>query len=382
MKIQTTCVHAGHGPDEATGAVTVPIHATSTYAYRRFGEHRGWEYSRTGNPTRAALERAVAELEGGVDGIAFASGLAAIDAITDLLEPGDHVVAADNLYGGTYRLLTSITECHGIGVTFVAATDPDAFAAGCTDHTRLVFVETPTNPMMQLVDLSAVTKIAHRNGALMVVDNTFLTPILQRPLELGADLVVHSTTKYLNGHSDGVGGVIVARETDLGERLHTVQNNVGAILGPFDAYLVLRGLKTLAIRMAIHEGNGRSLAGYLAGNKQVAAVHYPGLASHPQHALARTQQSGFGGMISFDTGSLDRARAFCDALEIFTLAESLGGVESLVCHPATMTHASVPAKERERLGIGDSLVRLSVGIEDAGDLEADLAKGLDAAARV
>ena len=382
MKIQTTCVHAGHGPEEATGAVTVPIHATSTYAYRRFGEHRGWEYSRTGNPTRAALERAVAELEGGVEGIAFASGLAAIDAITDLLEPGDHVVAADNLYGGTYRLFTSITKRHGIDVTFVSATDPEAFATACTERTRLVFVESPTNPLMQLVDLSAVTEIAHRQSALMVVDNTFLTPILQRPLEFGADLVVHSTTKYLNGHSDGVGGVVIARETDLGEQLHTVQNNVGAILGPFDAYLVLRGVKTLAIRMAVHEANGRTLAGYLAADKRVARVHYPGLASHPQHALARAQQSGFGGMIAFDIGSLDRARAFCDAVEIFTLAESLGGVESLVCHPATMTHASVPTEERRRLGIGDDMVRLSVGIEDAGDLEADLARGLDAAERV
>lgn len=382
MKIQTTCVHAGHRPEETTGAVTVPIHATSTYAYRRFGEHRGWEYSRTGNPTRAALERAVAELEGGADGIAFASGLAAIDAITDLLEPGDHVVAADNLYGGTYRLFTSITRRHGVDVSFVAAADPEAFASACTDRTRLVFVETPTNPLMQLVDLSAVAEITHRYGALMVVDNTFLTPVLQRPLDFGADLVVHSTTKYLNGHSDGIGGVIVARETDLGEQLHTVQNNAGAILGPFDAYLVLRGLKTLAIRMAVHEANGRSLAGFLAANKNVDQVYYPGLAGHPQHALARTQQSGFGGMITFDIGSLDRARAFCDTVEIFTLAESLGGVESLVCHPATMTHASVPVEERRRLGINEGLVRLSVGIEDAGDLEADLARGLEAATRV
>lgn len=382
MKIQTACVHAGQEPEETTGAVTVPIHATSTYAYRRFGEHRGWEYSRTGNPTRTALERAVAELEGGADGIAFASGLAAIDAITNLLEPGDHVVAADNLYGGTYRLFTTITERHGIRITFVPAADAEAFTAACTDQTRLVFVETPTNPLMQLVDLSAIAEIAHHHGALMAVDNTFLTPVLQRPIELGADLVVHSTTKYLNGHSDGIGGVVIAREADLGEQLHTVQNNVGAILGPFDAYLVLRGLKTLAIRMAVHEANGRSLAGFLAANKNVKKVHYPGLASHPQHALARVQQSGFGGMIAFDIGSLDRARAFCDAVEIFTLAESLGGVESLVCHPATMTHASVPAKERQRLGIGDDMVRLSVGIEDASDLEADLARGLDAAARV
>jgi cystathionine gamma-lyase len=382
VKIATTCVHAGHKPDEATGAVNVPIYATSTYAYRQFGEHRGWEYSRTGNPTRSALERAVAELEGGAGAIAFASGLAAIDAITDLLEPGDHIVAADNLYGGTYRLFTTITERHGVKVSFVSAAATEAFAEACTDRTRVVFVETPTNPMMQLADLAAVAAVARTCNALMVVDNTFLTPILQRPIDFGADLVVHSTTKYLNGHSDGVGGVIVARDAELAEKLHTVQNNVGAILGPFDAYLVLRGIKTLAIRMAVHEANGRNLAGFLAARKDIGPVHYPGLAGHPQHQLARTQQSGFGGMISFDLGSLEKARAFCNAVEIFTLAESLGGVESLVCHPATMTHAAVPAEERERLGIGDGLVRLSVGIEDGSDLEADIAKGLDAAADV
>ncbi len=382
MKIATTCVHAGSEPDEVTGAVTVPIYATSTYAYRRFGEHRGWEYSRTGNPTRSALERAMAELEGGADGIAFASGLAAIDAITDLLEPGDHIVAADNLYGGTYRLFTTITERHGVEVSFVSTAETEAFAKACSDRTRVVFVETPTNPMMQLADLAAVAAVARECGALMVVDNTFLTPVLQRPIDLGADLVVHSTTKYLNGHSDGVGGVIVARNAELAEKLHTVQNNVGAILGPFDAYLVLRGLKTLAVRMAVHEANGRSLAGFLAARKDIGPVYYPGLAGHPQHQLARTQQSGFGGMISFDLGSLEKARAFCDAVEIFTLAESLGGVESLLCHPATMTHAAVPTEERERLGIGDGLVRLSVGIEDVTDLAADVAKGLEAAAGV
>jgi cystathionine beta-lyase/cystathionine gamma-synthase len=380
VKIATTCVHAGHEPDEATGAVTVPIYATSTYAYRRFGVHRGWEYSRTGNPTRSALEQAMAELEGGADGIAFASGLAAIDAITDLLEPGDHIAAADNLYGGTYRLFTTITERHGIDVSFVNAAETAAFADACIDRTRVIFVETPTNPMMQLADLAAVAAVARKRNALMVVDNTFLTPVLQCPIDLGADLVVHSTTKYLNGHSDGVGGVIVARDAELAEKLHTVQNNVGAILGPFDAYLVLRGLKTLAVRMAVHEANGRRLAGFLAARKDIGPVYYPGLAGHPQHQLARTQQSGFGGMISFDLGSLEKARAFCNAVEIFTLAESLGGVESLLCHPATMTHTAVPAKERERLGIGDGLVRLSVGIEDAADLEADITKGLEAAA--
>ncbi len=380
MKIGTSCVHAGFEPDDETGAVNVPIYATSTYAYRRFGEHRGWEYSRTGNPTRSALERAMAELEGGVDAIAFASGLAAIDAITDLLEPGDHLIAADNLYGGTYRLFTTTTMKHGIDVSFADAADPAAFAAACTDRTRMIFVETPTNPLMHVVDLAAVGAIAKEHDALMVVDNTFLTPILQRPFQFGADLVVHSTTKYLNGHSDGIGGVVVAREAKVGERLHTVQNNVGAVLGPFDAYLVLRGLKTLAVRMGVHEANARSLAGFLLGRAEIAQVFYPGLANHPQHGLARQQQSGFGGMISFDLGSVEKAAAFCDAVEIFTLAESLGGVESLVCHPATMTHASVPPEERERIGIGDGMVRLSVGIEDASDLEADIATGLDAAA--
>lgn len=382
MKIGTSCVHAGFEPDEETGAVNVPIYATSTYAYRRFGEHRGWEYSRTGNPTRSALERAMADLEGGADAIAFSSGLAAIDAVTDLLEPGDQLIAADNLYGGTYRLFTTTTIRHGIEVTFVDSADPAAFAAACTDRTRMILVETPTNPLMHVVDLAEVAEIARDNGALMVVDNTFLTPVLQRPFDLGADLVVHSTTKYLNGHSDGIGGVVVARDAKVGERLHTVQNNVGAILGPFDAYLVLRGLKTLAVRMGVHEANARSLAGFLLGRPEVSQVFYPGLANHPQHKLARRQQAGFGGMISFELGTIEKAAAFCDAVEIFTLAESLGGVESLVCHPATMTHASVPPEERERLGIGDGMVRLSVGIEDAADLETDLAQALDAAADV
>jgi len=381
MKIATRCVHAGFEPDDATGAVNPPIYATSTYAYRRFGEHRGWEYSRTGNPTREALERAVADLEGGADGIAFASGLAAIDALTDLLEPGDHLVAADNLYGGTYRLFTTITERHAVEVSFVRASDPDAFRSSVRDTTRMVFVETPTNPMMQLADIPTIASIARDAGALMVVDNTFLTPVLQRPMELGADVVVHSTTKYLNGHSDGVGGLLVTREHELGERLHTIQNSAGAIMSPFEAFLVHRGLKTLAVRMAAHEANGRSLAAFLAARDDLANVHYPGLPTHPQHDLATRQQRGYGAMIAFDLGSLDRARAFCDALEVFLLAESLGGVESLVCHPATMTHAAVPPDERARIGITDGLVRLSVGIEDVTDLEADVARGLEAAAR-
>lgn len=378
MKIETRCVQAGYEPEEATGAVNVPIYATSTYAYRRFGEHRGWEYSRTANPTRTALERAVAELEGGADAAAFASGLAAIDAVTDLLEPGDHIVASDNLYGGTYRLLETITSRHGIATTFADASSTAGLAAACTPRTRLILIETPTNPLMRLVDIEAAAEVARHRGSLLAVDNTFLTPVFQRPLELGADLAVHSTTKYLNGHSDAVGGVVVARTAELGERMHTVQNNVGAIMGPFDAFLVLRGLRTLAVRMTAHEVNGRALADLLSRHVGVAGVLYPGLPDHPQHPLARRQQGGFGAMISFDLVTLERARAFCDATRIFLLAESLGGVESLVCHPATMTHAAVPPAERARLGIGDGLLRLSVGIEAVEDLTADLEQALDA----
>jgi O-succinylhomoserine (thiol)-lyase len=381
MKMATRCVHAGYQPEEATGAVNMPIYATSTYAYRRFGEHRGWEYSRTGNPTRQAAERAVAELEGGADGIAFASGLAAIDALTDMLEPGDHIVAANDLYGGSYRLFTSITSRHGVDVTLVEATDPEAFQNAMTSATKIVFAETPTNPTMRIVDLEALERVAHSRGALLVVDNTFLTPALQRPLDLGADVVVHSTTKYLNGHSDGIGGVIVTRDPDLGEQLHTIQNSVGAIMGPFEAFLVLRGLKTLAVRMAAHEANGRQLAELLRAREAVKTVYYPGLPDHPQHELAVSQQSGFGAMIAFDLGSLARARAFCEAVRVFTLAESLGGVESLVSHPATMTHAAVPVELRERLGIGDGMIRLSVGIEDGADLAEDVDRGLSAAGR-
>jgi cystathionine beta-lyase/cystathionine gamma-synthase len=382
MKIATRCVHAGHRPDPSTGAVTVPIYATSTFAYTRFGEHRGWEYSRTANPTRTALEQALAVLEGGADACGFASGMAAIDAVTDLLQSGDHIVAGDDLYGGTHRLFTSITERHGVAVTFVNTVDPAAFRDAMTRDTRLVFVETPTNPTMRLVDLAAVAEIAHAHDALLVVDNTFLTPVFQRPLELGADLVIHSTTKYLNGHSDGLGGVVVCSGPDLGERMHTIQNSAVAVIGPFDAYLVLRGLKTLAARMTVHDANAGALAEELAASQGESAVHYPGLATHPQHRLARVQQQGFGAMISFDLGTEERAAAFCNAVRVFTLAESLGGVESLVCHPASMTHAAVPEPKRRRVGITDGLIRLSVGIEDIDDLKDDLERGLEAAARV
>ncbi|HHQ48467.1 MAG TPA: PLP-dependent transferase [Acidobacteria bacterium] len=378
MKIETCCVRAGYEPEAATGALNVPIYATSTYAYRRFGEHRGWEYSRTGNPTRSALEAAVAELEGGAGAAAFASGLAAIDAVTNLLESGDHIVASDNLYGGTYRLLATLTARHGISTTFADTSRIEELAAACTERTRLILVETPTNPLMRLVDLRAAATVAREHGVLLAVDNTFLTPVFQQPLELGADLVIHSTTKYLNGHSDGIGGVVVARSAELVEQLHTVQNNAGAIMGPFDAYLVLRGLRTLAVRMPVHESNGRALAELLSQRDDVERVFYPGLPGHPQRALAERQQRGFGAMVSFDLGNLDRARTFCNAVRLFVLAESLGGVESLVCHPATMTHAAVPPAERARLGIGDGLLRLSVGIEAIDDLRQDLVRALDA----
>jgi cystathionine beta-lyase/cystathionine gamma-synthase len=379
VKDATACVHAGFEPDPATGAVSVPIYATSTYAYEAFGRHRGWEYSRTANPTRAALERAMATLEGGADACAFASGMAAIDAVTDLLAPGGWIVAGDNLYGGSYRLLSTITERHGLQVAFVDARDPSAIASACARGTGMVFIETPTNPLMRVVDLERAAGVAHARNALLVVDNTFLSPLLQRPFGHGADLVVHSTTKYLNGHSDSVGGVVVAREAAVAARMREIQNSAGAIMSPFEAFLVLRGIRTLEVRMAAHERNGRRLAAFLAGRTDVRAVHYPGLASHPQHELAARQQAGFGGMIALDLGDRDRARRFCDALEVFTLAESLGGVESLVCHPATMTHASVPPAERERLGIGEGLLRLSVGIEDGDDLEADLSQALASA---
>lgn len=376
MKEKTLCVHAGPGPEPTTGAVNPPIYATSTYAYAEFGRHRGWEYSRTANPTRVALEQAVAQLEGGVDACAFASGMAAIDALTDLLSPGDHILAAHNLYGGTYRLFTTITTRHGVEVSFVDASDLRALEASFRPNTKMLFLESPTNPLMAIVDLAEASRLAHERGVLVVVDNTFLSPVLQKPLDLGADVVVHSTTKYLNGHSDAVGGVVVVKDPALGQELHRIQNSAGAIMGPFDAYLVLRGIRTLAVRMAAHEEGGRAVASFLAQHPKVVRVVYPGLASHPQHQLAQRQQRGFGAMVAFDVGSLEKAKAVCDALKVFTLAESLGGVESLISHPATMTHASVPRQEREKLGISDGLLRLSVGIEDPEDLVADLQQAL------
>ncbi len=376
----TRAIHAGQRPDPATGAITVPIYQTSTYVQEGLGRHKGYEYARTHNPTRAALEANLASLEGGRHGFAFASGLAAIDTVLRTLQQGDHVVAGNNLYGGTYRLFERVLRQFGLGFTFVDPGDLAAVEAAFTERTRLVFVETPTNPMMVLTDIEAVGGRAHARGARLAVDNTFMTPYFQRPLERGADIVVHSTTKYLNGHSDMVGGAVVVNDDGLAERLRFLQNAVGAVPGPHDCWLVLRGTKTLAVRMERHEANARALAGHLARHPRVSRVHYPGLPDHPQHGLARRQASGFGGMISFvpGDGSLEAGRRVLERFRLFALGESLGGVESLVCHPASMTHALVPREERLRMGFADGLVRLSVGIEDLEDLRADLDDALAA----
>src|SRR5213593_2909795 len=372
----TRAVHAGHIPDPLAGAVMTPIYQTSTYIQEGLGRHKGYEYARTRNPTREVLERNVAALEGGRHGFAFASGLAALDAVLKLLSAGDHVVSGENVYGGSHRQMTHIWARLGLAFTFVDAANVGAIAAAVTPRTRMVYAETPTNPMMRLCDLAAAGEIARGAHALFVVDNTFATPYFQRPLELGADVVLHSTTKYLNGHSDMVGGLLVTNRDDLAERLGFIQNAAGAVPGPFDCWLALRGTKTLALRMRQHDANGRRIAEWLTKHPKVERVYYPGLPSHPQHELARRQMSGFGGMVSFDVGSVERAKRFAEHTRIFALAESLGGVESLIGHPASMTHASVPRALRDKMGLSDSLVRLSVGIEDVEDLIADLDQAL------
>jgi cystathionine beta-lyase/cystathionine gamma-synthase len=377
--LATRAVHAGQAPDPSTGAIMTPIYQTSTYVQQGLGRHQGFEYARTRNPTRDALERNVAALEGGRHGFAFASGTAATDTLLKLLAAGDHVIAGENLYGGTHRLMTQVFARLGLRFTFVDTREPAAIRRALTPATRLVFIETPTNPLMRLSDIAAVAAVAREANALLAVDNTFATPCFQRPLALGADLVLHSTTKYLNGHSDMVGGVIVLDRDDTAERLQFLQNAAGAVPGPLDCWLALRGIKTLALRMRQHDASGRRIADWLARQPAVRQVYYPGLPSHPQHELACRQMSGFGGMISLDLGSAARARAFAEATRLFALAESLGGVESLIGHPATMTHASVPREMREAMGLTDGLVRLSVGIEDADDLLADLERALAAA---
>ena len=375
----TRGIHAGQAPDPSTGAIMTPIYATSTYVQESPGVHKGYEYSRTQNPTRMAYERCVADLESGARGFAFASGLAASATVLELLDHGAHVVASDDLYGGTYRLFTRVRErSAGLAVTYADLRDRAALEAALRPETRMIWIETPSNPMLKLVDLAMVAAIGRQRGILTVADNTFASPYVQRPLELGFDIAVHSATKYLNGHSDMVGGVVaIGDDKDLGERLAFLQNAVGAVAGPFDSFLALRGLKTLALRMERHCANALAIAEHLARHPKVARVHYPGLPSHPQHALARRQMQGFGGMVTIELkGDLTTARRFLERVEIFALAESLGGVESLIEHPAIMTHASLPPGQRQALGIGDTLIRLSVGVEDLDDLIADLDQAL------
>ncbi|HUB92263.1 MAG TPA: PLP-dependent aspartate aminotransferase family protein [Dyella sp.] len=370
----TRAIHAGQQPDPSTGAIMTPIYATSTYVQQSPGKHKGYEYSRTQNPTRMAYERCVAELEGGIAGFAFASGLAAAATVLDLLDSGSHVIAMDDLYGGSYRLFERVRRrSAGLDFSFIDLNDSDALKGALKPNTRMIWAETPTNPMLKLVDLSKVARFAKKHGLILVVDNTFCSPMLQRPLEHGADLVLHSATKYLNGHSDMVGGVVVAGNRELAEQMAFLQNSVGAVAGPFDAFLAMRGLKTLHLRMNAHCESALELARWLETHQAVEKVIYPGLKSHPQHALAKRQMDGFGGIISIEVkGGLKTARRMLERCKLFALAESLGGVESLIEHPAIMTHASVPVANRKRLGISDGLVRLSVGVEDVQDLHAEL----------
>jgi cystathionine gamma-lyase len=382
-RLATRVIHAGQTPDPTTGAIMPPIYATSTFVQQSPGVHKGFDYGRSHNPTRFALERCVADLEGGAQAFAFASGLAAISTVLELLDAGAHVVAGDDMYGGTYRLFERVRRrSAGLDFSYADLADPENLLAALRPETRMVWVETPTNPMLKLADLQAIGAICRERGIIAVADNTFASPLVQRPLEHGFDIVVHSMTKYLNGHSDIIGGIAIVgaepHQAAWREQLGFLQNSVGAIAGPFDSFLALRGIKTLAIRMERHSASALDLAHWLERQPEVRAVFYPGLASHPQHALARRQMDGFGGIISFDLNTdLAGARRFLERCEIFALAESLGGVESLIEHPALMTHASIPAEQRARLGIGDGLVRLSVGIEDVDDLRADLRRALD-----
>lgn len=379
LSFDTLAIHGGQSPDPSTGAVMPPIYQTSTYVQAAPGDHQGFEYSRSQNPTRFAYERCIASLEGGVKGFAFASGMAATSTILELVDSGDHVIAMDDLYGGTFRLFDKVRKrSAGINFDFVDLSDIDALVKAIKPETRMIWIETPTNPMLKLVDLKAVTDIAKQHGIITVTDNTFASPYNQRPLEFGVDIVMHSATKYINGHSDIVGGVaVVGDNPELLEKMTFLQNSVGGIAGPFDSYLALRGLKTLSLRMQRHNQNGERIANWLKGQDKIEKVYFPGLSEHPQHELAKRQMNGFGGMISILVkGGLNAASQFMQNLEIFALAESLGGVESLVNHPAIMTHASVPAEIRKQLGIEDGLVRLSVGIEDCDDLIADIEQAL------
>jgi len=374
----TKAIHVGQEADSATGATIVPIYQTSTFTQEAIGVLKGYDYSRSGNPTRTALEESLASLEEGRFGLAFASGLAAETAVLSILKPGDNIVAADDLYGGTYRLLTQVFSNLGITTTFVDGTNPETIEKAITKNTKIIWVETPTNPLLKLTDIEAVSKIAKTHEVLLVVDNTFASPYFQQPLAFGADIVIHSTTKYINGHSDVVGGAVILNNETLYEKIKFYQNAAGGILGPFDSWLTLRGLKTLSVRMKQHEQNAQKIAEALVISPHVLKVNYPGLSSHPQYELAKRQLKGFGGMISFElNGGIAEVNKFVKNLRIFSLAESLGGVESLVAHPAKMTHASIPQIEREKIGIKDNLIRLSVGIEDFEDLLADLKYALE-----
>jgi cystathionine beta-lyase/cystathionine gamma-synthase len=375
-RFSTVCIHAGQTPDPGTGAIITPIFQTSTYVQEELGKHKGFEYARTQNPTRAALEANIAAIEGGAAAFAFASGMAAIDAITTLLQAGDHVVVTDNTYGGTFRLFDKVLTRYQLEFSYVDTSRPELVEQAMRPNTKMLFVETPTNPVLRLTDIALTAEIAHRRGVRLVVDNTFASPAVQRPIELGADIVTHSTTKYLNGHSDSIGGVVIANREDDIAWLKFVQNAAGAILSPFDSWLVLRGTKTLMVRMAQHNANGMALAEFLAGHPKVKNVIYPGLPTHPQHELAKRQMNGFGGMVSFDVGTFEGARDVCNRVQLMSLAESLGGVETLISHPATMTHASVPAERRREIGLTDSLVRISAGIEDPAGLIDDLKQAL------
>ena len=377
MGFATRAIHDGQAPDELTGAVNVPIYLTSTYQQEAIGKNKGHEYARLTNPTRDALEESLCSLEGGTSAHVFGSGMAAITAMCTMMKSGDHVVCSDNVYGGTGRLFDKVMANYGLTFTYVDSSVAENVAAAIRPETKLVHIETPTNPMMAITDIRAVAAICRAKGVELSVDNTFLSPYLQQPIALGADLVMHSTTKFLNGHSDGLGGVLVCTKPEQAERFRFVQKCTGGILSPFESYLLLRGVKTLAVRMKQHDANGRVVAEFLQGHKAVEKVFYPGLKDHPQHELAKRQQTGFGSMISIELGSFEKANRFASRLKLGFLAESLGGVETLICHPATMTHAAVGAEGRARLGITDGLMRVSVGIEDVEDIVADLGQALD-----
>jgi cystathionine gamma-lyase/cystathionine beta-lyase/cystathionine gamma-lyase/homocysteine desulfhydrase len=376
-RFSTICIHAGQEPDPATGAIITPIYQTSTYVQDALGVHKGYEYARTQNPTRSAFEANLAAMEHGAAAFGFASGMAATGAVMTLLKSGDHVVVTDNTYGGTYRLFEQVLRKYQLDFTYVDTSQLGEIERAIRPATKLLFLETPTNPVLRLTDLASACTIAHGHGIPVAVDNTFASPCVQRPIDFGADLVIHSTTKFLNGHSDSVGGAVIAVRDDHIEWLRFVQNAEGAIIGPMDAWLVLRGTKTLPIRMERHNANAMVIADFLAGHPKVTRVHYPGLASHPQHDLARRQMQGFGGLVSFEMGSLDRARVVLNSVELMALAESLGGVETLISHPASMTHASVPADRRRQIGVTDDMIRISVGIEDVDDLKEDLEQALE-----